>query len=146
MAFDIFVKRKKKYFIFIDVDKTNVPAAMSSLICDLHLWSLREDLTVRDTDFSCFKYYDKANQKAVLDKPYAQVRVDGAPSLFPNPLCRIAKYAFLFQDKLSFAFGRGHTNFLDSKRPAKLRNNFKELEEVLEQQQLVFAEVYKMTG
>ena len=36
--------------------------------------SLKEDISVRDTDFSCFKYYDKSQQKATLDKPYAQVK------------------------------------------------------------------------
>jgi hypothetical protein len=46
---------------------------MANLICDLHFWSLREDLAVRDTDFSSFKYYDKSHQKTILDKPYAQV-------------------------------------------------------------------------
>ena len=46
---------------------------MANLICDLHIWSMREDLTVRDTDFSAFKYYDKNVQKTVLEKPYAQV-------------------------------------------------------------------------
>ena len=46
---------------------------MANLICDLHFWSLKEDLAVRDTDFSCFKYHDKSQQRAILDKPYAQV-------------------------------------------------------------------------
>ena len=46
---------------------------MANLICDLHIWSMREDLTVRDTDFSAFKYYDKNVQKTILEKPYAQV-------------------------------------------------------------------------
>jgi hypothetical protein len=34
---------------------------------------MREDLTVRDTDCSAFKYYDKNQQKSILEKPYAQV-------------------------------------------------------------------------
>ena len=47
---------------------------MANLICDLHFWSLRDDLAVRDTDFSSFKYFDKTQQKTILEKPYAQVK------------------------------------------------------------------------
>ena len=49
---------------------------MTSLLCDISIWSLREDdrgLLVRDTDFSCFKYYDKNQQKGQAERPYAQV-------------------------------------------------------------------------
>ena len=49
---------------------------MTSLLCDISIWSLREDdrgLLVRDTDFSCFKYYDKSQQKSQAERPYAQV-------------------------------------------------------------------------
>ena len=49
---------------------------MTSLLCDISIWSLREDdrgLLVRDTDFSCFKYYDKNQQKNQAERPYAQV-------------------------------------------------------------------------
>ena len=49
---------------------------MTSLLCDISIWSLREDdrgLLVRDTDFSCFKYYDKNQQKSQAERPYAQV-------------------------------------------------------------------------
>ncbi len=49
---------------------------MANLICDLHFWSLRDDLAVRDTDFSSFKYYDKTQQKTILEKPYAQVQIN----------------------------------------------------------------------
>ena len=50
---------------------------MTSLLCDISIWSLREDdrgLLVRDTDFSCFKYYDKNQLKTQAERPYAQVR------------------------------------------------------------------------
>ena len=50
---------------------------MANLICDLHFWSLKEDLSVRDTDFACFKYFDKTQQKTDLEKPYAQVKLYG---------------------------------------------------------------------
>ena len=49
---------------------------MTSLLCDISIWSLRDDergLLVRDTDFSCFKYYDKNQQKSQAERPYAQV-------------------------------------------------------------------------
>ena len=58
---------------------------MTSLLCDISIWSLREDdrgLLVRDTDFSCFKYYDKSQQKSQTERPYAQV-------------CQLKKYIYV---------------------------------------------------
>ena len=87
---------------------------MATLLCDVHIWSIREDqVLVRDTDFSCFKYYDKGQQKSQSERPYAF-------------------------DKMTYANGRGLTWFVEQgpqKRPnpngKRLRSNLKELEEIL---------------
>ena len=46
---------------------------MASLLCDLHFWTIKEDVIPKDTDQSTFKYYDKSQHKAMLDRPYGQV-------------------------------------------------------------------------
>ena len=83
-----------------------------SLQCDVHLLTAREDLQVRDTDFSCFKYHDKAVLKSQAERPYAI-------------------------DKTSFAVGRGQKWYLENKRPERLRTNLKELEELLSEQGVI---------
>ena len=88
---------------------------MVSLQCDVHLLTLRPDTQVpslspslnitiitllpcqvRDTDFSCYKYHDKAEARAQAERPYAM-------------------------DKTSFAVARGHSWVLPNKRPERLR-------------------------
>ena len=86
---------------------------MVSLQCDVHLLTARDDLQVRDTDFSCFKYHDKAVLKSQAERPYAI-------------------------DKTSFAVGRGQKWYLENKRPERLRTNLKELEELLSEQGVIF--------
>ena len=64
---------------------------MASLICEVHLWCVREDAVfVRDTDFSSFKYYDKSQQKGQSEQR--------------------RPYAF---DKMTYANGRGLTWFVE---------------------------------
>ena len=82
---------------------------MVSLQCDVHLLTLRPDTAVRDTDFSCYKYHDKAEARTQAERPYAL-------------------------DKTSFTVGRGHKWFLENKRPERLRTSLKELEETLGEQ------------
>ena len=67
---------------------------------------------VRDTDFSCFKYYDKAALKSQGERVYAQ-------------------------DKASFAGGRGQQAGLPNKRPERLRAALRELEELLTEQSVL---------
>ena len=86
---------------------------MVSLRCDVHLLTAREDLQVRDTDFSCFKYHDKAVLKTQAERPYAI-------------------------DKTSFAVGRGQKWYLENKRPERLRTNLKELEDLLGEHSVIF--------
>jgi len=86
---------------------------MVSIQCDIHAFSTREDIQVRDTDFSCFKYYDKSGQKSQVERPYSQ-------------------------DKASFAMGRGQKWFLENKRPERLRTALKEFEELVSEHSIVF--------
>ena len=94
---------------------------MTSLMCDVHFWSLRDDhIFVRDTDFSSFKYYDKGQVKAQGERPYAF-------------------------DKMTYANGRGLAWFIEqqpttsgsgtSRRTSpnykRLKTGLKELEELL---------------
>ena len=85
---------------------------MVSLQCDVHLLTLRPDTAVRDTDFSCYKYHDKAEARTQAERPYAL-------------------------DKTSFAAGRGHKWFLENKRPERLRSSLRELEDLLADQAVV---------
>ena len=78
---------------------------MASLQCDIHALTSREDVQVRDTDFSAFKYQDKTSTRAD-NRPYAH-------------------------DKLTFATGRGQVVRLDNKRPTRLRSSLRELEEAM---------------
>jgi len=86
---------------------------MVTIQCDIHAFSTREDIQVRDTDFSCFKYYDKSLQKSQVERPYSQ-------------------------DKASFAVGRGQKWFLENKRPERLRTALKEFEELVNENSIVF--------
>jgi len=88
---------------------------MVSLQCDIHTFTSREDIQVRDTDFSCFKYFDKSVQKTQVERPYSQ-------------------------DKASFAVGRGQKWFLENKRPEKIRTALKEFEELLSEHAIVFCQ------
>ena len=45
---------------------------MVSLLCDLHFWSIRDDIITKDTDQSSFKYYEKSQHKSMLERPYGQ--------------------------------------------------------------------------
>ena len=45
---------------------------MVSLLCDLHFWSIRDDILTKDTDQSSFKYYEKSQHKSMLERPYGQ--------------------------------------------------------------------------
>lgn len=42
-------------------------------MCDLHFWTLKEDVLPKDTDQSTFKYYDKSQHKNVMERYYGQV-------------------------------------------------------------------------
>lgn len=90
--------------------RREIKTKMASLYCDLHLWTTREDVVVRDTDLGCFKYYDKTQYKASLDRLYSQ-------------------------DKMSYAQGRGQLWMLEGKR---LKGSVKELEELFAEQPVIF--------
>lgn len=84
---------------------------MASLLCDLHFWTLREDVQPKDTDHSTFKYYDKSQHKTILERAYGQ-------------------------DKLSFAQGRSQMTLVESKR---LKSSIREMEEILAEQSVIFS-------
>ena len=53
--------------------KTKIMAA-TSLLCDVHFWTIRDEVQPKDTDHSTFKYMDKTQHKSTLDRPYGQVK------------------------------------------------------------------------
>ena len=74
---------------------------MASLLCDLHFWSAKEEITPKDTDQSTFKYYDKTQHKSMLERPYGQVRtqikIPSSTSLSARYILAImANWALLF--------------------------------------------------
>ena len=86
---------------------------MASLQCDIHALTSREDVQVRDTDFSAFKYQEKTGSSPRDGRPYAH-------------------------DKISFATSRGQVVRLENKRPTRLRSNLRELEEAMAEQSVVW--------
>ena len=84
---------------------------MASLLCDVHFWTIREDVVPKDTDQSTFKYYDKNQHKSMLERPYGQ-------------------------DKLTFSQGRGQMSLIESKR---LKSSLKEFDEILAEHSVIFS-------
>nr|XP_006638803.2 PREDICTED: WD repeat-containing and planar cell polarity effector protein fritz homolog isoform X1 [Lepisosteus oculatus] len=79
---------------------------MSFCLTELHLWSLRSSLHVRDTDIGTYQYYDKGEPVTPTERHY-------------------------FEEKQHFLETRGYPWTLKNKRPEKLRDTLKELEELL---------------
>ena len=84
---------------------------MASLLCDVHFWTIREDVVPKDTDQSTFKYYDKNQHKSMLERPYGQ-------------------------DKLTFSQGRGQMSLIESKR---LKSSLKEFDEIMAEHSVIFS-------
>ncbi|XP_062285867.1 WD repeat-containing and planar cell polarity effector protein fritz homolog [Scomber scombrus] len=80
---------------------------MAFCLADLHLWSTKSSLQVKDTDIGTYQYYDK-----------------GEPV---NPL----KHHY-YNEKLQFCEARGYSWTPRNRRPEKLRDSLKELEELLQ--------------
>ncbi|XP_028845506.1 WD repeat-containing and planar cell polarity effector protein fritz homolog isoform X2 [Denticeps clupeoides] len=80
---------------------------MASCLAELHLWSSRSSLHVRDTDIGTYQFYDK-----------------GQPGTFPGH--------HYFNEKQQFLESRGYPWALKNRRPEKLRDSLKELEELLQ--------------
>ncbi|XP_050990044.1 WD repeat-containing and planar cell polarity effector protein fritz homolog [Labeo rohita] len=80
---------------------------MSFCLAELHLWSFRNSLQVPDTDIGTYQLYEKGEPAASTDQHY-------------------------YNEKQQFADSRGYPWFLSNRRPEKLRDALKELEELLQ--------------
>ncbi|XP_011482487.1 WD repeat-containing and planar cell polarity effector protein fritz homolog isoform X1 [Oryzias latipes] len=80
---------------------------MAFCLAELHLWSTKNSLHVKDTDIGTYQYYEK-----------------GEPAAPPH--------LHYYDDKLQFALARGHPWTPRNRRPEKLHDSLKELEELLQ--------------
>ncbi|XP_043119551.1 WD repeat-containing and planar cell polarity effector protein fritz homolog isoform X2 [Puntigrus tetrazona] len=80
---------------------------MSFCLAELHLWSFRNSLQVPDTDIGTYQLYEKGEPASFTDQHY-------------------------YNEKQQFADSRGYPWFLSNRRPEKLRDALKELEELLQ--------------
>ncbi|XP_056120287.1 LOW QUALITY PROTEIN: WD repeat-containing and planar cell polarity effector protein fritz homolog [Rhinichthys klamathensis goyatoka] len=80
---------------------------MSFCLAELHLWSFRNSLHVPDTDIGTYQLYEKGEPASPTDQHY-------------------------YNEKQQFADSRGYPWFLSNRRPEKLRDALKELEELLQ--------------
>ncbi|CAI5654777.1 unnamed protein product [Oreochromis niloticus] len=80
---------------------------MAFCLAELHLWSTKGSLQVKDTDIGTYQYYDKGEPVISLDHHY-------------------------YNDKLQFCEARGYSWTPRNRRPEKLRDSLKELEELLQ--------------
>ncbi|KAK3928665.1 WD repeat-containing and planar cell polarity effector protein fritz [Frankliniella fusca] len=85
---------------------------MLSLLSEVHFWTLRDDITISNSDFGAFRFYDKKNNEDTTS----------------------------FEGKKSYAEKRGHVWAPQNKRPIRLKDNVKELEEHLSQQRVVLCQ------
>ncbi|PSN33632.1 hypothetical protein C0J52_14255, partial [Blattella germanica] len=83
---------------------------MLTLLSQARFWTLKDDIAIKNTDFGSFRYHEK---KDVTDSPYNE-------------------------SKRSYAEKRGMTWLLQNKRPNKLKDSIRELEELLAQHKVVF--------
>ncbi|XP_035388375.1 WD repeat-containing and planar cell polarity effector protein fritz homolog isoform X2 [Electrophorus electricus] len=80
---------------------------MAFCLAELYLWSCRNSLHVQDTDIGTFQFYEKGESVFPTDRHY-------------------------FSEKQHFVESRGYPCLLTNRRPEKLRDALKELEELLE--------------
>ncbi|KAK2170734.1 hypothetical protein LSH36_1g25000 [Paralvinella palmiformis] len=78
---------------------------MAFCLGDIHIWSLKNQTTITDADIGCFTYHEK-NEAASSDHPYAE-------------------------EKIAYTEGRNVTWSTRNKRPDKLRDTLKEVEDLL---------------
>lgn len=83
---------------------------MLTLLSQARFWTLKDEIVIKDTDFGAFRYLEK---KDVSDSPYNE-------------------------GKRSFAEQRGITCVVRNKRPNKLRESIKDLEEHLNQHKVIY--------
>ncbi|KAM9727160.1 WD repeat-containing and planar cell polarity effector protein fritz homolog [Menidia menidia] len=80
---------------------------MAFCLAELHLWSTKSSLQVKDTDIGTYQYYDKGEPGSSLEHHY-------------------------YNEKLHFCEARGNSWTPRNRRPEKLRDSLKELEELLQ--------------
>uniref|UniRef100_UPI0037E90BAE WD repeat-containing and planar cell polarity effector protein fritz homolog n=1 Tax=Semicossyphus pulcher TaxID=241346 RepID=UPI0037E90BAE len=80
---------------------------MAFCLAELHLWSTKSSLQVKDTDIGTYQYYDKGEPANPLEHHY-------------------------YNEKLHFCEARGYSWTPRNRRPEKLRDSLKELEELLQ--------------
>ncbi|XP_069000322.1 WD repeat-containing and planar cell polarity effector protein fritz homolog isoform X1 [Embiotoca jacksoni] len=80
---------------------------MAFCLAELHLWSTKSSLQVKDTDIGTYQYYDKGEPATSLEHHY-------------------------YNEKLQFCEARGYSWTPRNRRPEKLRDSLKDLEEVLQ--------------
>ncbi|XP_071761425.2 WD repeat-containing and planar cell polarity effector protein fritz homolog [Centroberyx gerrardi] len=80
---------------------------MAFCLAELHLWSTKSSLQVKDTDIGTYQYYDKGESVNPLEHHY-------------------------YNEKLHFSEARGYSWTPRNRRPEKLRDSLKELEELLQ--------------
>lgn len=85
---------------------------MLTLLHEVHFWTQKDAITIKDSDFGAFKYYDK--------------------KLLPQGL--------FFEGKKTYMLERGLMPILSNKRPLRLRDALKELEEILCHNRIVVSE------
>ncbi|XP_041803400.1 WD repeat-containing and planar cell polarity effector protein fritz homolog isoform X3 [Chelmon rostratus] len=80
---------------------------MAFCLAELHLWSTKSSLQVKDTDIGTYQYYDKGEPASSHEHHY-------------------------YNEKLLFCEARGYSWTPRNRRPEKLRDSLKELEELLQ--------------
>ncbi|XP_053292136.1 WD repeat-containing and planar cell polarity effector protein fritz homolog [Pleuronectes platessa] len=80
---------------------------MAFCLAELHLWSTKSTLQVKDTDIGTYQYHDKGEPAVSLEHHY-------------------------YNEKLQFCDARGYSWTPRNHRPEKLRDSLKELEELLQ--------------
>ncbi|XP_019372143.1 PREDICTED: WD repeat-containing and planar cell polarity effector protein fritz homolog isoform X1 [Gavialis gangeticus] len=87
---------------------------MSFCLTEMHLWSLKNTLHIRDSDIGIHQYYDKKETVSQM------------------------KYGYL-EEKQQLMESRDYPWILKNKRPEKLRDTLKELEELMQNSQCVLS-------
>ncbi|XP_062863404.1 WD repeat-containing and planar cell polarity effector protein fritz homolog isoform X2 [Trichomycterus rosablanca] len=80
---------------------------MAFCLAELNLWSTRSSLNVRDTDIGTFQYYEKREPVFPADLQY-------------------------YSEKQNYVESRGYPWLVSNRRPERLRDALKELEELLQ--------------
>ncbi|XP_068597747.1 WD repeat-containing and planar cell polarity effector protein fritz homolog [Brachionichthys hirsutus] len=80
---------------------------MAFCLAELHLWSTKSSLQVKDTDIGTYQYYDKGEPAHPHEHHY-------------------------YDEKKAFSEARGYSWTPNNRRPEKLRDSLKELEELLQ--------------